>query len=108
MQKKFNIHILPSAEKSLQEIHDYISNKLRNPDSADKLIDDFAKEFKTIAKTPNAFPKVDYDKFDRDYYKCRVRNFVGFFTVDEGKGLINIERIYYGKRDIENLLKENK
>ena len=39
-EKRYELRILPMFEKDLDEIVQYISVRLRNPDAADKLIDE--------------------------------------------------------------------
>lgn len=39
-QKTYKLSVLPLFEEDLNEIVDYISNKLQNPDAALRLVDD--------------------------------------------------------------------
>jgi plasmid stabilization system protein ParE len=41
------------------------------------------------------------------YRSIRIKNYVLYYIVDEGKNIVNIIRLLYNKRNWINILKEN-
>lgn len=54
-QKTYKLSVLPLFEEDLNEIVDYITNKLQNPDAALRLVDDIEIAINARLETPLAF-----------------------------------------------------
>ena len=102
-QKTYKPSVLPLFEEDLNEIVDYISNKLQNPDAALRLVDDIEIAINTRLETPLAFaPFQSAKERPHPYYRINVRNFSVFYVVIDD--VMEVRRVMYSKRDIDNLL----
>ena len=95
----------PAEEDLLGAIH-YISEVLKSPPAAEKLLSDTETRLKTLEEMPLGFPLV------RDEYLARegirslgVNNYLVFYVVKENEGLIAVIRFLYARRDWTNILK---
>ena len=74
-QKTYKLSVLPLFEEDLNEIVDYITNKLQNFDAALRLVEDIEIAVNTRLKTPFAFaPFPSAKKRTHPYYRINVRN----------------------------------
>ena len=91
----------------LDESHNYISEKLRNPMAADRLIIEAMKKLIEIRDNPTHRPLV-YDEYlaDLGYRLKIVKNYILFYIIDEDNKHIKVVRFLYGRRDWVNILKE--
>lgn len=84
----------------MNDITDYITNHLHNPDAALRLIDDI----ETAIKTPCAFaPYQSSKKRPYPYYRINVRNFSVFYVVINDT--MEVRRLLYAKRDLDRLIR---
>jgi hypothetical protein len=61
-----------SAEKSLQELSDYLSEEIKMPETADKYIDKMKLFAESITKTPNAHSICKYPPWQKRQFFCTV------------------------------------
>lgn len=103
-QKTYKLSILPLFEEDLNEIVDYITDKLQNPEAALRLVDDIEIAINTRLEMPLAFaPYQSAKERAHPYYRINVRNFSVFYVVIGD--VMEVRRVMYSKRDIDNLLK---
>ncbi len=103
MEDKHNLTFLPLFEEDLNEIIDYITHNLKNPEAAHKLVNDVEQAILERLYAPTSFAKY-YSKKEREhpYYRIYVRNFSIFYVVIGNT--MEVRRILYSKRDINNIL----
>jgi addiction module RelE/StbE family toxin len=94
---------LPTVQKDLAAISDYISLTLNAPQAAFNFLDMLEK---SIAKLPeNPFAHRLYSPLKpvaTEYRVMTVKNYLVFYTVLEGA--IEIHRVVYKKRDLNKLI----
>jgi toxin ParE1/3/4 len=74
-QKTYKLSVLPLFEEDLNEIVDYITNKLQNSDAARRLVEGIEIAINTRLKTPFAFaPFSSAKERTHPYYRINVRN----------------------------------
>ena len=101
--KTYKLSFLPLFEEDLNEIVDYITNELHNPDAALRLVDDIDMAINDRLKMPLAFaPYQSAKERPHPYYRINVRNFSVFYVVIDD--VMEVRRVMYSKRDIDNLL----
>jgi len=85
------------AKEDLQEIWDYIGSE--NPEAADGVISEIVKKFLTLAQ----FPQMGRDRRELapTLKSFPVGNYVVFYYPTENG--IEVARVLYGTRDIEQL-----
>ena len=101
--KTYHLRYLPVFYKDLEEAVCYIADELKNPQAANKLIDDIEQAILERANAPCAFQPYSPDKPRKHpYYRIRVRNFSVFYVVIDD--VMEIRRFIYSQRDFTNLL----
>lgn len=101
--KQYKLSILPLFEDDLDEIVDDITVRLRNPNAAERLVDDVEAAIRKRLEMPERF-EPDPSTRDREhpYDTIQVRNFTVFYVVIEDT--MEVRRILYSRRDMRKLL----
>lgn len=101
--KKYRLQYLPLFEQDLIQTASYITNVLRNPDAAKKLLDDVETAILERLNNPLAFePYPSAKKRKYTYYRIYVRNYVIYYVVIGD--VMEVRRFLYGARDTERYL----
>lgn len=98
----YKICTLPTFEKNLTEILDYIAFVLENPVAANQLLNEIEEAVNNRLSTPLAFEKYYSKGVNEPHYRIRVRNYTIFYVVIDD--IMELRRIVYNRRDIENLI----
>jgi plasmid stabilization system protein ParE len=81
-KNKFSLRYLPKYEEDLNEIVDYISIKLQNPESALRLIDKIEKAVTDRLSFPLSFePFQSMKKRKNQYYRIYVDNYTIYYLL---------------------------
>jgi addiction module RelE/StbE family toxin len=102
---EYDIDITLKAKLDLLDIHDYVSNVLSSPVTADELLDKLESGISTLSQMPqrNALerdPQLSY----RNLRKLPIENHLVFYTVAEHDFCVMIVRVLYARRDWMNIL----
>ena len=103
----FNIVYSAQAKRDLRSIYEYIAFKLLAPKSAGKQAQRIMNEVLNLNEMPMRFKL--YGEEPWSSYGLRVfpiGNYLVFYIVLEQKNVVNIVRIMFGGRDINEQLKE--
>lgn len=101
--KKYRLQYLPLFGQDLMQTASYITNVLKNPDAAEKLVDDVETAILERLNTPLAFePYPSVKKRKYPYYRIYVRNYVIYYVVIGD--VMEVRRFLYGARDTERYL----
>lgn len=80
--KHYELSILPLFEEDLSEIVDYITDRLRNPAAAERLVDDVENAILERLSCAESFePYHSSRERQHSYYRIQVRNFTVFYVV---------------------------
>lgn len=107
LQDKFELSFLPMFYDDMAEIVDYISFILKNPDAADRLVEDVFSAIDERLPIADKFePYPSRYEFRYRYYKIQVRNFMIFYVVinDRKPKVMEVRRILYNKRNIKDII----
>ncbi len=98
-EKQYKLRFLPLFEEDLNSIVDYIAGRLKNPDAADKLVDDVQKAIRARQSCAESFEKYPSAK-ERlyPYYRINIRNYTVFYVVIGD--VMEVRRIVYSRRDL--------
>ena len=89
---------MPSFYKDLDEIINYISQKLGNKIAAQRLLDDVEQEIFKRQLSPESTVKYISNKKRRNiYYRIYVKNYTIFYVVKNNT--MEIRRILYSRRN---------
>ena len=93
------------AKEDLISAITYISDVLKAPVSAEKLLDDIESESAVLAENPYLFP-LSHGKHiaHRGIRHVMVKNYMLFYTVKEDAKTVTIIRMLYARRDWIQLL----
>lgn len=94
-----------NAELDLDEILNYISVILSNPEAASSFVDELTEKLSLLCSSPRIGIPVTNEYFLRsDVRKIFIGNYVVYYTDDSVRCKIIILRIIYGKRDQSSVL----
>jgi len=93
----------PKALHDLDDIWDYISLELDNPDAAAKIVTGIMDQIDALAFFPEMGTALSPLMEDENHYRFLIcGQYMAFYRVDGG--IICIDRVLYGKRDYLNML----
>lgn len=97
--KHYKLRFLPLFEEDLNEIVDYITNRLKNPIAADALVDDVQKAIQERLFCAESFePYSSVREHQYPYYRISVRNYTIFYVVIGD--VMEVRRIIYSRRNL--------
>ena len=101
---KYQLRYLPKYEDDLNEIIDYIVLDLKNPVSANRLVDKIELAIFERLYFPLSFePYQSVKKRKHPYYRIYVDNFTIFYIVIGD--IMEVRRILYSRRDMTQHIK---
>lgn len=96
----YEIEFTEDCREEINEIYEYISEKLVAENSAKKLMRKMRDAVMDLSESPNLYMKIEKkDKLKREYRRIVIDNFVVLYTVDESSKKVYIAHMYYGRRD---------
>ena len=96
----YEIEFTEDCREEIDEIYEYISEKLVAENSAKKLMLKMRAAIMDLSESPNLYMKIEKkDKLKREYRRIVIDNFVVLYTVDESNKKVYIAHMYYGRRD---------
>lgn len=101
----YNVFVTHLARRDLDEIIDYITNTLCNPEAARNLLREFENNVAFLKESPYMFPMCS-DRYlqQKGYRKMLIKKYVALYTVSEESCAVVIARIVYAKRDYSAIL----
>lgn len=100
---KYKIRILPLFEEDLNDAVDYISQKLKNPDAALRLIDSVQSAIEKRVLQPEAFEPFHSVRERRyPYYRIYVKNYIVFYVIIDD--VMEVRRLLYNRKNYKKTL----
>ena len=107
MTNSYSIFFSGKALNDISDIYSYIAFELLVPQTAAKQVDRIRKAVRSLESMPSRHAIVDWEPWkSARMRKIFIDNFIVFYVVEEDSRCVNIVRIVYGKRDIENIVEE--
>ena len=106
---EYKVKITPQASAQMLEIFNYISGTLKEPVTAERLLDELQKSILSLNTMPKRVALTDEEPW-RSYgiHKMPVKNFLVYFWVNEEQKEVHVTAVIYGRRDqIEQLKQMN-
>lgn len=101
--KKYKVRYLPVFQEDLIEATTYISNVLKNPTAANKLLEQIEKTILETSKDPLLYePYRSAKQRKATYYRIFVKNFVVYYVVIDD--VMEVRRLLYKSRNTADLL----
>ena len=108
MTTKYKVIYTPAAIDDLRDIYFYIAIDLNEPKVAKNQVDRIRSMIKKLGEFPKRHPKVDGEPWtSMGIRKVPVDKYVVYYLVREEHRLVFIVRIFYGGRDVSQLLLDN-
>lgn len=99
---KYNLIILPEAQKDIREIVLYIARELAAPQAALNLQEAFQEGIHSLSRMPERVKTVDEQPWkDAGVRKIRVKNYYIYFIISEADHAVKIMAVIYAGRDQE-------
>ena len=92
--------VYQNAVEDFDQIVQYITYSLKNPEGAIKLIQLFESKILSIMNFPNSYPIIYDSKFElSDLRKCRMDNYLIIYILNQELAQIEVVRIIYQRVD---------
>ena len=100
---EFSVKLTAEFLEEIEEICNYISNKLKNIDASNRLREKVIYNVLLLEKSPKMYAEIErMDRTERQYRRMVVNNYVILYTIDEKEKIVFIAHIYYGGRNYLN------
>lgn len=100
----FEVEFTDNCIIEMTEIYEYISNNLKEDNTAKKLMTEATDKILNLANTPELYMKIGKtDKLKREYHRIVVKNYVILYTIDFKKRKVYISHMIYGRKNYLNL-----
>lgn len=108
-EKRYKVWYSLPAKTDLKAIYRYIAVDLKARSTAKGQTDRIRKEIKGLNLFPEKFPVVDWEPWSSENVrKMPVDNFIVYYRVTHEDQSVEVIRIFYGGRDIENIIGDGK
>ena len=105
--ERYKVNVTDEAKADIRAAARYIAVELRQPDTAEKLLDSFDEAIMSLEEMPERYGYV------RDEYlaNCGIRmmavkNYLMFYLADRAAVTVTILRMLHGRRDWISILTE--
>ena len=104
----WNIHITQEAEQDLNAAADYIEYVLKNPISADNLIDEAENRFQDLSTDAELHQIISDEVLQSWSIRfIRIKNYLAFYTIAQETNTVYIVRFLYEKSNWKSILKHS-
>lgn len=97
---RYEVKLTAQAIGQIGETVQYISKTLQEPETARKWADTLQHEIGKLDIMPSRYPFTEEEPWHtRGIRKMPVRNFLVYYLIDEGKKVVWVTAVIYGRRD---------
>mgnify|MGYP003259030473 FL=1 len=105
MSDTYSIIYSSEAKDDLRKIYSYIAYDLQAPETAEGQVNRIRKEIRSLDFMPSRYAVVDWEPWKgMGMHRVPVDNFIVYYVVNNGSRTITVIRIFYGGRDIEDII----
>lgn len=103
--EKYTIQYAPLAVEDLRNIYGYIAHTLLEPSTALKQTDRIREGIRSLSAIPSRHALADWEPWrSLQVRKMPIDNYVVFYSVDTEARSVTVYRIFYGGRNIQEVL----
>lgn len=96
----FEVEFTDECIKEMNEIYQYIDDKLKAGNAAKKLMSEVADRILNLSKLPESYMKIGkIDRLKREYHRIIVKNYIILYSIDFKKRKVFISHMIYGRRN---------
>ena len=104
----YSVHITERAQRDMENAVDYIEFTLLNPTAADELLDTAEDIFSSLSDMPHRImPAQDEVLAAWGIRFVQVKNYLGFYIIDEARQTVHVIRFLYKKRNWQAILQND-
>lgn len=97
---EYRIKLTEQFLDEIEEICNYISNKLKNIDASNRLREKVIYNILLLENSPKMCTEIEKtDKTERQYRRMVINNYVILYSIDEFEKIVYISHMYYGGRN---------
>lgn len=105
MSSAYTVRYAPQALDDLRDLYSYVAFSLKEPATAQKLVNRIRKAARSLDALPGRHPVVDWEPWQSmGMRKVPIDHFVVYYTVEDTPPTVTVIRIVYGGRDRANLI----
>ena len=102
----YRLEFLPIANNDIRCAAMYIADELKAPAAAANLVREVRRKIQNLRETPYLYREYRGEPQNEILYRAMpVKNYLVFYTVNEGSKTVEIHRFLYARMDLEALLK---
>lgn len=106
MSSTYTVRYAPQALDDLRDLYSYVAFSLKEPATAQKLVNRIRKAARSLDALPGRYPVVDWEPWQSmGMHRFTVEDFLLFYLIDQSTRTVTLVRIVYGGRDLQNLAK---
>ncbi|MBQ7340508.1 MAG: type II toxin-antitoxin system RelE/ParE family toxin [Clostridia bacterium] len=103
---KYQVLLTPESTQEIRDIHSYIANTLLVPETAKKQVNRIMETIKSLDEMPERYSLYEKEPWHtRGLRKVSVDNFIVFYYVNNNSSEVVIFHVFYGGRNITELMK---
>ncbi|MCL2378562.1 MAG: type II toxin-antitoxin system RelE/ParE family toxin [Defluviitaleaceae bacterium] len=101
----YEVILETTAVHDLYGILDYITNVLKAPESAERVVLSIEEKVMSLSFMPARHPVVNEEPYASMGVRLMpVENYTAFYIIDEAKRKVHVFRILYNRREWQNVL----
>ena len=101
---KYTVTLSSEAQKDIAEICEYISAVLNEKEIAKNMLELLRKNILSLDEMPGRFRLYENEPWkSRGVHIMPVKKYLVFYIINENKKSVDVLRVIYGSRDIENI-----
>ena len=102
---KYTVNLSSEAVNDINGIYEYIAIALGEKDIAENMIYLIEKNILSLDEMPGRYKIYDNEPWkSRGVHIMPMKKYLVFYVIDENNKAVNVFRVIYGLRDIENVL----
>ena len=102
---QYKVIYSPEANEDLKAIYRYIAIDLGEKGTAKNQTERIRRKIHGLTTFPEKYKAVEWKPWSEiNMRQVAIDNYVAFYLVDNDKQLVTVVRIFYGGRDIQNLI----
>jgi len=101
----YKLIVSTKSRKDINKITEYIINELKNPQAADRFLDDVAEKYEHIMENPHIYASCDNSNLKQlGYRKIVIKNYLILYRIDEENQIVYVVSIVYGRSNYPEML----
>lgn len=102
---KYTVVLSSEAQKDIEAIYEYIAAVLNEKEIAKNMLTLLRKNILSLNEMPGRFRLYESEPWkSRGVHIMPIKKYLVFYIVNENKKSVDILRVIYGSRNVENIL----